>query len=260
MALTGAAALVAAAFISQIYQPWQTAAPPTASARAVVVAPEKRTLPDGSVVEFKAGASISVDFAGRLRRVTLGRGEAHFQVAPNAERPFVVDAGGIEFRAVGTAFSVQLSAEAVEVLVTHGSIAVETALPAANLVSTSNPALAVSPLAVVVAGNRVRVDLVDGNSSPHVIQSAAMSEAELAERLAWRAPRLEFSGTPLAEAVALLNQHSRLKLILDPGLAHVELSGFFRADNTEAFLRVLEGTLGITGERSGNTIILRPAR
>jgi transmembrane sensor len=59
--------------------------------------------------------------------VVLERGEAHFQVAKNPARPFVVVARGVEIRAVGTAFSVGLESTRVEVLVTEGQVAVETA-------------------------------------------------------------------------------------------------------------------------------------
>src|SRR5437660_1453063 len=77
----------------------------TPPSSAVVLRPEKQILADGSVVELKSGAEIAVDFTGAYRRVALKRGEAHFQVA-HQSRPFVVTAGPIEFRAVGTAFAV----------------------------------------------------------------------------------------------------------------------------------------------------------
>ncbi len=100
-----------------------------AQSSAVVSRPEKRVLPDGSVVELKEGASIAVDFNAATRRVALQRGEAYFQVAGNPVRPFVVSAGSIEARAVGTAFTVQLGSSAVEVLVTEGRVAVVTPIP-----------------------------------------------------------------------------------------------------------------------------------
>lgn len=255
LALATAAALVVAGFVAQIPQPWRTAAPPSGN-RAIVRTPEKRTFADGSVVELRSDARIAVDFASTLRKVTLHQGEAHFQIVPDPTRPFVVTAGGVNVRAVGTAFSVQLGMEEIEVLVTAGRIAVEKPPAAAIVNPMSHPTpAAATPLAMVDAGNRIRVNLTAGQS-----QTAAVSEAELAERLAWRAPRLEFSGTPLVEVVELLNRHSRVQLALEPGLATVELSGIFRADNTEAFLRVLEATFGITAERSGNLVVLRPAR
>ena len=85
--------------------------------------------------------------------------------------------------------------------------------------------------------------------------------AEIAERLAWRAPKLEFSEIPLAEAVAMMNEHNHVKFIVDDAeLARLPISGIFRADNTDTFVRLLEGTFGIHAERSADTIILTKAR
>jgi transmembrane sensor len=253
MAAASAAIMIAAAVLVQTRAPRSEVASMTTG--AVVLIPEKRTLLDGSVVELKTGAAIAIDFAGTWRRVTLHHGEAHFQVASDPSRPFLVTAGGIDFRVAGTAFSVQLGTGAVELLVTEGRVAVEK--PAPVFAAPKAPA---SPLALVPAGNRVLVNLTAGRE-PSLTPVTAVSSAEQEERLAWRAPRLEFSGTPLAEAIALLNRYSGVQISLgDPSLSRVELSGYFRADNTEAFLRVLEATFGIKAERSGNTVILRQSR
>ncbi|MES2696464.1 MAG: FecR domain-containing protein [Verrucomicrobiota bacterium] len=228
---------------------WQASPTPT-EARGMVVAPERRTLPDGSVVELKFGAEIVVDYSVAVRRVTLRRGEAHFEVTKNQDRPFVVEASGIRVRAVGTAFSVQSSSEAVQVLVTEGSVAVHKASPTSDAASADSTVL-------VEAGSATTVDLVPSAVLP-IVQ--ALQATEITARLAWRAPRIEFSELPLGEAVALMNRHSRVQFIVDdPTLAQLPVSGVFRADNSDTFVRLLEGTLGISAERSGDAIRLRPA-
>ncbi|MGH7947366.1 MAG: FecR domain-containing protein, partial [Opitutaceae bacterium] len=74
-----------------------------------ILIPERRVLTDGTVIEYPAGSAFTVDFSSTgFRRVTLARGEAHFQIARNSARPFVVRAAGVDIEAVGTAFSVQL--------------------------------------------------------------------------------------------------------------------------------------------------------
>jgi transmembrane sensor len=84
--------------------------------------------------------------------------------------------------------------------------------------------------------------------------------AELAERLAWRVPRLEFSQTPLAEALELFNRHSRVRLVLgDADLGNLHLSGIVRADNTAALLQLLKSDFGLRSEPRGeNEIVLPP--
>jgi transmembrane sensor len=83
----------------------------------------------------------------------------------------------------------------------------------------------------------------------------------MVDRLAWRSPRLEFSGTPLIEAVALLNRHNRVQFTIeDPVLARLRVSGIFGATNTDAFVRLLEATFNVRAERGReNEIVLRRA-
>jgi len=229
--------------------------------KAVVVLPEKRTLPDGSVIELNLGAEIEVDFSKSSRRVTLRQGEAHFQVAKDKTRPFVVTAKGVEVRAVGTAFSVEVGSAEVQVLVTEGRVEVEQP----TMVTSVGPASPTEsqPRALLDAGNRLVVDIVPQVTGLAAV--SAVSAAELEERLAWRAPRLEFSETPLPEAVALLNRHSTGRqpvrfVVADPTLVDVQVSGFFRADNTDTFVRLLEASFGVKADRQGDKSNLRKAQ
>jgi len=65
----------------------------------------------------------------------------------------------------------------------------------------------------------------------------------------------------LAEVVALLNRHNQVQLIIeDPAIARVALSGLFRADDTDAFVRILETGFNVKAERRGQTISLRRSR
>lgn len=252
-------AIVACLLVAGIV--WWRAGPETpeltADGRAILALPEKRTLPDGSVVELRSGAEVEVDYSAALRRVRLHRGEAHYQVAKDPARPFVVEVAGVAVRAVGTEFSVALGSGAVEILVTEGRIAVDTGGPA-----TAAGAVSGSPreeaAGVVGAGNRLSVGLSGGPGA--TVEVAPVSEPEIAERLAWRAPRLEFSAAPLAQAIALMNRHNRLQFVIaDPAISSLEISGYFRADNPETFLSLIEKGLSLRSERRGDRILLRAA-
>lgn len=82
-------------------------------------------LPDGSIVWLNAGSRIeySPAFAGKLREVTLF-GEAYFDVVKNPGRPFIVHAGGIDIKVLGTAFNVKSYPEedSVETTLIHGLV------------------------------------------------------------------------------------------------------------------------------------------
>ncbi len=227
---------------------WQHHSSPSSRGSAANVAEPRRVrLPDGSLVELKGDAAITVDFSGAARRVLLARGTAHFAVAKNPARPFVVTAGVLAVRAVGTAFSVALTTPAVEVLVTEGRVAVE---------SSAGPAA--PPLATVDAGSGIVLSV----ASPSAPVLRDVPPTAIEEKLAWRVRHLEFSGTPLAEAVAMLNRHNRVQFVLaDPSLANVKLSGVIRADRIAGVIRLLEEDCGVRAERtSENEILLRRAR
>ncbi|MEY4938596.1 MAG: hypothetical protein RIQ93_331 [Verrucomicrobiota bacterium] len=269
--LTGLVALFAAGVV------WRTgggsAAPanPFAArtaqlATVVLLMPERKTLPDGSVVELKEGAKIVVNFSAAVRRVELRGGEAHFQVTKDAARPFVVAASGVEAHAVGTAFAVQMRAGSVEVVVTEGRVAVAQG-PQTSFAPAAGSAPASAPLVTLGVSDRIVVNL--STAVTVTPQVTSVPPAELDERLAWRAPRVEFTRTSLAEAIAVLNRYSaerrpggaaRRFVIADDALADVRVSGLFRVDRTEAFVGLLRHGFGIEAEsRGGVEILLKPA-
>lgn len=223
----------------------------------VVSVPQRQTLPDGSLVELREGAKIDIDFSGPLRRVVLREGEAHFAVKKDVSRPFVVQAEGVDVRAVGTAFAVQKAARGIEVLVTEGRVAVEHGGGA-----TPVPGSTEAPLAFVAAGEGTLIESRGTRKTPPgPLQIITLDEAEMTERLSWRVPRLELSGTPLETAVAAFNRHSKMKLVLgDPSLARLQVSGIVRADQADALVSLLAANFDVMAElRGGETVLLRRA-
>lgn len=217
-------------------------------ATARVVAPERRALVDGSLIEAQRDTVLEISYRADVRHVRLHRGTAHFEVASDPQRPFIVEAAGVGVRAVGTAFVVQLAGDAVDVLVTEGRVAV-----------TGAPSPGTPTHASVGAGEHLLV-------SPGLsVQPAAIREEEMRDRLAWRVPRLEFAGAPLSEVVTLFNAHAsgravtRLALA-DSDLNPLPLSGVLRADNVAALLSILETSYGLKSRRGsdGELVIYRP--
>lgn len=220
-----------------------------------------RRLPDGSVVELNAGAAIAVHYEADARRVTLVRGEAFFRVAKDATRPFFVETHGITVRAVGTAFSVQAKATAVEIFVKEGAVDVGRTTATT---SDNNPVR-------VVAGKRL-VALIRMTPALRANQTAKppaavepvpepqpVSEEEMDQRLAWRDTRQEFNGTTLDQAVAILNRQNLTQIIIkDPAVGRLRVDGYFRSDNPEGFVRIVEGSFDLKAEElDGHTILLR---
>ncbi len=199
-------------------------------------------LPDGSTLVLSSTSQIEVAFAPAERRVVLQHGEAHFYVAKDAARPFVVSAGDVSVRAVGTAFNVRRHTAGVEVLVTEGKVQVSRTDPAAP-----------EPI-FLVAGERAFVD-----GLPAADLAATLPPTE---RAADRPPRLMFNNTPLADVVQRFNRYSRLQIeIADPDLASRAVGGNFDADNADSFINLLNAAGDVRIERvSPDRVLLHKVR
>lgn len=287
--------LAAAAALALVFRPagWiRTPAPAaTTEVATMAVRPLVHRLPDGTVVDLNADADIAVEFTPEIRGVRLVRGEAHFTVAKDRARPFVVSVGPITVRAVGTAFNVRLAPTAVQVLVTEGQVAVDASstnkapgrsvadsIPAAkpSLADTSaaltlgvRPAptsLADAPSSLppgahgpllLTAGHRTVVPLVPpAEPAPAVF---AVSPAEIERELGWRQIRIELSNATLAEAVALFNRRGGVQFAVDDAeLKTRRISGIYWADHPGQFAELIESTLDVRGVRDGpDRIVLR---
>lgn len=235
-AIWAATSLAAAAAVAVFLGP--AASPPAVAASTVLIRPDRQILADGSAIELAAGAEVAIDFSALHRAVRLVRGQALFTVAKDATRPFVVSAGAVAVRAVGTEFAVRLAADEIAVLVTKGQVAVEAP-------STGDAADSGAPApALVSAGNRLLVPAT--GEAATTLAPQPIDAGEMAQALAWRSHRVEFTATPLAEAVALMNRQNERQLILDDeATARLQITGVFWTTDPPGFARLLEKSLGV---------------
>lgn len=213
-------------------------------------------LPDGSTVELNAGSLVTEHFTSTQRRLRLVRGEAHFSVAKDSTREFIVEADGVAVRAIGTAFNVRLQGRNVEVLVTEGTVRV--APPAAPTLPPSTPSPGAARLpdsavsATLTAGQRTVVSAAAGPASPLIETLAA---ADIDRALAWQTSRFKFEATPLSEVVRQLNRYSAGQkgaphlTIRDAPLGALLISGRVRIEQIESFVEALESSFGVVAER-----------
>jgi len=239
--------LAAAAAIALAAVWWRSTSVPTSVAVVASAELKRRILEEGSSVEPHHGAIVTIEFSATERRATLVRGEALFTVAKDSSRPFIVRAGGVDVRAVGTAFNVRLDAAAVDVLVTEGRVAVDQ-----SNVSGSNGAPR-TPSAEVSSGHRATVSLTS-TEPPQVV---AVSSQAIAHLLNWQPTLLDFSSAPLSAAVAEFNRRNRVQFILaDAELAAMPVVASIRSDNVEGFAKFLAAAPGIQIERRSATEIV----
>lgn len=80
---------------------------------------------DGTEMLLNGGAKVHVTYYRNKRMVTLTQGEAIFNVAKDAKRPFIVDTSHARVTVLGTRFAVNRLEHLVRVSVEHGSVRVE---------------------------------------------------------------------------------------------------------------------------------------
>ena len=183
---------------------------------------ERRTvsLPDGSRVELNTDSRIAIAYSETRRDIVLTRGEALFEVAKDPARPFVVQAGEAQVRAVGTAFNIRMREKVVELTVTEGVVAVdERAAAAPRQVSEGKGA-------VIATGAVAEVNL-----DPEVLR----------RRLLWRDGVVEFEGDTLEQAATEFNRYNDRRLVVaDPQVASIRVGGRFGTHEVHRFLVALQ--------------------
>src|ERR1700722_67914 len=194
-------------------------------------------LSDGSLVAINTQSAVEVAMHPDVREVTLTRGEAWFKVAHDKNRPFIVSAGRIRVRAVGTAFSVRRHDDGADVQVTEGVIETWTVGEEDRRVQ-------------VAAGSKAYVAEYE---PPKPIQASA----DIGRSLAWREGQIVLEGETLDDAVAQFNRYNTRKLVIsDASLAEEKLVGQFRATEPLTFADAVATTLGATVIEEGDTIRL----
>lgn len=186
-------------------------------------------LRDGSSVTLNTASTVEVAYTDGERRVRLVRGEALFDVAHDAARPFLVDAGSARFRALGTAFNVRLRPDVVELTVTEGVVGVaaregEVAVPVAARIAAGGGA-------VVRSG---------------AVAPTALDDQRLRQRTAWQEGVLEFDGESLAQVVGEFNRYRRQPIVIgDARLESLRIGGRFEVDEADKFLTALTSSFPI---------------
>lgn len=195
----------------------------------------KVPLQDGSLVVVNTNSRLNVSQSNEERRVQLEEGEAWFKVAKDKSRPFVVSAGDVSVRAVGTAFSVRRREGGADVQVTDGVVEVW---------SQARPDKRV----LVPAGARTFVsDLVGG-------QGLVKDPADIERELSWRQGVLKFEGSTIREAADEFNRYNMTKLQIDPAIADEKIVGRFNSDEPDTFARVVSLTFDASVEKRGGQI------
>lgn len=211
-----------------------------ASYRTALGRTDEVALADGSRATLSSDSRIEVALSGARRRVELAQGEAFFDVAKDPGRPFAVEAGARRVVAVGTHFAVRRDGAELRVVVTEGTVRLESE-PVGG-----HP----QPTTLLPAGS---IALAGPNGV--LVRSVAVEEAE--RYVDWRHGFLVFRDTPLAQAAAEFNRYSARKLVIaDTAAGELRVGGNFRWSNAEMFVGLLEQAMPVRAERLPDRIVL----
>ena len=210
------------------------------------------SLSDGSDIGLNTSSQASVTYKNDMRFVHLVKGEAHFDVSHDPDKPFIVYAGGLAVRAVGTAFAVYIKEdESVEVTVTEGRVQLKS-IPDIDI-GDDAPDLEQFQQAEVMgtftegqnAIMRERIELVEMFEAP-----------EIEKKLSWRQGMLTFDQDRLEDVVEEVSRYTPVKIVvLDPEIRDMKIGGYFPAGKTDIMLQALADSFDIEVEKADENLV-----
>src|SRR5882757_1190801 len=212
----------------------------------------KVTLADGSVISLNTNTIVETNLRRNVREICLRQGEAHFQVAHDRSRPFLVHAGDAVVQAVGTQFEVRLRGDQhVDVVVNEGRVEVQSA-PLDAERPGAGKRVHLAARSVVRALSAGQEFSTTGNDYAVV----PVSTHRLSSVLAWREGAVVFEGEALADAIAEIGRYTDARIIIsDPQVAGLRVGGRFRTGDVQEFFDALQAALPVSIRHASNGLI-----
>jgi transmembrane sensor len=183
------------------------------------------TLADGTRANLNARTKVELSFARAERRVRLTEGEALFEVAKDAGRPFIVVTPFGDVTVTGTRFNVSLAdAARLQVTVLEGSVNVRPA--GLDTAHDLRP------------GDQLKVEA----RQTTILHLSPEGAADVA---AWRDGTAVFEDAPLADACARFGRYHGREVRVAPAVASLRLGGRFSLDDFNGFMAGLEKVLPV---------------
>lgn len=187
-------------------------------------------LADGSRLELDTTSEVHVHYSRRDREIHLVRGRAVFTVTHGDPRPFLVFAGQVKIRDIGTQFDVRHLTEGIAVAVLDGEV------------ETSGET------------NAVPVTLRRGQRIGYTPDGAAGSVqvVDIDTYSAWREGKLVFQARPLREVLDELGRYQSARLtVTTPKVLDTKVSGIFSIGDLPQAMQTIAATLPVRITRAG---------
>lgn len=234
----------------------------TAKINQVVVpsgAPIKKILPDSSVVWLNAGSQIRYadQFIGNKREVYIN-GEAYFKIKQDEKHPFIVHAGNITIRVLGTEFNVQAygDEDRIETTLISGKVQVQiTGKPDKKIILTPHEKLTVINQEFKLSGkaSELRKEL-----SFQVKEVVPLKTTTPIQEVAWLDDKLAFQNERFSELAKRLERRYDVHIVfVDTLLNQERLSGVFENESIGKALKILQMTTPFHYQTHGDTVYLK---
>lgn len=200
---------------------------------------KKLILPDSTVITLNAGSILTYPerFTGNTREITL-EGEAFFEVAADARKPFIIHSGALHTTVLGTTFNITAYkfSPQLSVTVLTGKVAVMDTL--------SQRSVTLLP--------KQRVTFNPGKAT---MITSVVDKPENA--MAWSQGKLIFEETPLGEVAERLSYKYNVQILLDgKNLSDCRFNGEFDTESLDEILKIITTLTETKIKREGAVIHL----
>ena len=200
---------------------------------------QKVTLPDGTIINLNTCSRLTYpeSFSGKSREVFLD-GEAYFDVAHDKRHPFIVRAGELKIRVLGTKFNVNASTLVPQITATLIEGSIEAVTGKKNILMKPN--------------QQLKYDTSSGRVSLTELTNAS-------REIRWTQNVWVLSDTPLLDICQRLEQQFNIKIIImnDELIGKSFTGEFYTNESLESILKTMQISTPFEYEYKGKNIILK---
>ena len=200
---------------------------------------QKVTLPDGTIINLNTCSRLTYpeSFSGKSREVFLD-GEAYFDVAHDKRHPFIVRAGELKIRVLGTKFNVNVSTLVPQITATLIEGSIEAVTGKKNILMKPN--------------QQLKYDTSSGRVSLTELTNAS-------REIRWTQNVWVLSDTPLLDICQRLEQQFNIKIIImnDELIGKSFTGEFYTNESLESILKTMQISTPFEYEYKGKNIILK---
>ena len=204
------------------------------------------TLSDGSRIALDSDSLLKVRLGERARLIDLVRGQARFDVAHDARRPFTVHARDKTVVATGTSFNVDLMGANVIVTLIEGRVSILQDRPVHFSAAAAQPAPVL--VAKLVAGQQLIAPGFAPGQPEASIAPVLLQKASIERATSWETGQLVFDNEPLATVVARVGRYSDRPIVADENVSGLKVSGVFDAGDLTTFVDAVQRVLPVAAE------------